>query len=38
VDETGFVLDRARFRGKIKRLVVRWPRAGWYRLPLSSEG
>jgi hypothetical protein len=38
VDEAGFALDRARFRGKIKRLVVRWPRAGWYRLPLSSEG
>lgn len=32
----GLDLDRARLRGKIKRLVQRWPRAGWYRIPVSG--
>ena len=34
--EEGLELDRARLRGKIKRLVQRWPRARWYRIPVTS--
>jgi hypothetical protein len=32
--EEGLELDRARLRGKIKRLLQRWPRARWYRIPV----
>jgi hypothetical protein len=35
VAEDGLDLDRARLRGKIKRLVQKWPRARWYRIPVS---
>jgi hypothetical protein len=33
--EEGLELDRAHLRGKIKRLLQRWPRARWYRIPVS---
>ncbi len=34
--EEGLELDRGHLRGKIKRLVQRWPRARWYRIPVTS--
>ncbi len=34
VAEEGMELDRAHLRGKIKRLVAKWPRARWYRIPV----
>ena len=33
--EEGLELDEARLRGKIKRLLQRWPRARWYRIPVE---
>lgn len=34
VTDAGHDLDRAKLRGKIKRLSVQWPRRRWYRLPV----
>jgi hypothetical protein len=30
----GLELDRAKLRGKIKRILGSWPRQGWYRIPV----
>lgn len=32
----GLVLNRGKFRYKIKRAIVTWPRKPWYRIPLED--
>ncbi len=37
VEPQGVEVDRARLRGKIKRVLRLWPRDDWYRIPVLSR-